>query len=331
MSAATSTWLRPSMLPKLALCGRYRPNEDAGDAAARGTKLDEAFRAAIAGNAAPFGDLASEDQKAVTWAVDTSKALAGGKELLSGEDALRVEVYGMKGTADLLCAAHWSADLKTGQKRNYLEQQAAYALGFMDSLFLDEWTVYLLYCDQEEVETLRFTREEAEKAVRGALAKANSDEPPQPNDYCGWCANRFTCSARREQVGIGELDGPNAWVLDQLPSDTLRNFVLRAKVVEDFSEKARELLKDRTLKGEKTAGVSLVSKRGSRQVPHTVIELHLKELGTGDVLAAYGNMSETKLLEIWNRKLPGKPFPADQVQEMPGSSYVRVSQPKGAK
>ena len=173
MSAATETkeWLRPSMLPKLALCGHYRPEADAGEAAARGTKLDEVFRALIQMKNVNLSGLTDEEVEALRWAVSTAKALSGGHELEASEDALRVEALGLNGTADLLCEdAGWSADLKTGQKRNYVEQQAAYALGFMDRLFADEWTVYLLFCDQREVVTLRFTRESAEAAMRSALA-----------------------------------------------------------------------------------------------------------------------------------------------------------------
>lgn len=319
--------LRPSMLPKLALCSWYRSEENAGAAADRGTKLDVAFRAVIAGAALPAG-LTAEESANVRWAVDTARALAGGAELVSVEEELKIEALGLTGTADLLCPEHnWSADLKTGQRRNYLEQQACYALGFMDRQFVDEWTVYLIYCDLQEMERLHFTRDEAERLVRGVLAKeADPQSLPQVNDYCGWCALRFDCEARKERLGLIPLS--ELEVFDQAPSEILRDFVLRANIVEEFAAKAKEVLKERLVAGDKVAGVSLVSKRGARKVPERVIELHLKSLGVGDILAAYGPLSEAKLLEIWERKLPDTPFPKDQVQEVPGSSYVRVSHPK---
>jgi hypothetical protein len=322
-----SKFLRPSLLPKLALCGSYRSEEKAGPAADRGTKLDELFRRAIMKENVNVGDLVTEDREALRWAIDTAHAFAGGLYLEGREDELRVEACGLTGTADALCAdADWSADLKTGQMRNYQEQQAAYAVGFMDKYFLDEWTVYLLFCDLQEVVRLNYTREEAENLVRSTMAKALDESPATPNDYCGWCANRFTCGPRLEAVGLtikGEMPP-----LISATSEQLREFVLRAKVVEDCAEEARDILKERLIRGEKVAGCSIVSKRGSRKIPPVVIERHLLALGTGDVLGAYGAMSESKLKEIWTRKLPDKPFPESEVFETPGSTYIRVGRPK---
>ena len=320
-------WLRPSMLPKLAKCGDYRPEEVPGDAAARGTTMDVAFREAIGGNDAKLQALEALDKTAVIWAVDTARALAAGAGLISKEEDLRIEALGMTGTADLLCPdGLWSVDLKTGQVRNYDEQQAEYALGFMDSHFVDEWKVYLIFCDQQELVSRYFTRESADAIVRGVIAKAVSGEPPTPNEYCGWCAKRFECQPRRETLGLIPLD--EFPLFEQVPSELLRAFVIRAGTIEDFAVKGREIIKSRILAGEKIAGCSLVSKRGSRKAPERLIELNLSKLGTGDVLAAYGPMSEAKLKEIWARKLPDVPFPEDQLTESPGSSYVRVSAPK---
>lgn len=317
--------LRPSMLPKLALCGHYRAEEEAGEAANRGTKLDAIFRDLVAAVNVPLGDLLTDEREAVLWARDTARALAGGLPLFSSEEALRVEVCGLTGTADLLCEeGGWSADLKTGQKRNYREQQAAYALGFMDQCFADEWTVYLLYCDLQEVDTLRFTREEAEALVRGAIANAHDASPPTPNEYCGWCARRFDCPARKEAVSIALKDGVPDFA--SATSDQLREFALRAAVVEDYAEKARELLKERMLKGEKVAGCSLVSKRGARKLPWQELELRLKRLGTQAVLSALGDLSEAKAKPLFDRV--SEAWPEDKVQELPGSTYVRVGRPK---
>ena len=128
----TKEWLRPSMLPKLQKCGHYRPDV-AGEAAERGTLIDFAFRDAINECWGRAQQLSDEDLEAVTWAVHTARAYAGGALLVSDERDLKVSALGLTGTADLLCSAGlWSADLKTGQKRDYIAQQAAYALGFMD-------------------------------------------------------------------------------------------------------------------------------------------------------------------------------------------------------
>lgn len=329
MSDSTKDWLRPSALPKLAMCGSYRSDADAGVYAARGTKLDDLFRRAIAHENISVGELTNDEIIALRWSVDTARALSGKMPLESRESELRIEAEGLEGTADVLCEqGGWSGDLKTGQRRSYLEQQAAYALGFMDRFFSDEWTIYLIYCDLQEVETLRFTRESATVLVRDAIAKALGGEPPTPNEYCGWCARRWECSARREAIGIVPFERGSELKLEDAPSPLLRDFILRANTVDDFAVRAREILKDRILAGNKVPGCSLVSKRGARKVSSRVIELHIKDLGYGDVLSVYGDMSEEKLKEIWARKLPNKPFPESEVQEMPGSSYVRVSRPR---
>jgi hypothetical protein len=325
----STSFLRPSILPKLSLCGQFR-SAPAGAAAERGTRLDVVFRDAIAGGWKAAGKLDPLELDAVQWAVDTARALANGSPLESDEEALKIWTLGMPGTGDLLCEELlWSADLKSGQKRNYLEQQAAYALGYMERAFADEWTVYLLYCDLREVETLRFTRESAEATVRNAIAKGVSGEPPTVNEYCGWCSNRFNCAPRRESLGLVEI-GEEA-LLESLPSELLREFVTRAGIVEEFADEARGILKSRLIQGEKVAGVTLTSKRGSRKVPERIVELNLGGLGVADVLAAYGPMSEAKLREIWQRKLPGNPFPEDAVMESPGSAYITIRKPKAGK
>jgi hypothetical protein len=364
----TRNWLRPSMLPKLALCAHYRSEATAGAAAQRGTAMDENFReeiaaseetadeeeefpdeasvetdertkgtlvrSALTGSNVSVKELNPDDKEAVLWARDTARLLAGALPLEAREENLRIEAAGMTGTADLLCApAKWSADLKSGFKRNYLEQQAVYALGFMDRYFEEEWTVYLLYCDQEEVERQDFTLESATKIVNDALeaVKAKASQPPTPNEYCGWCSRRFECPARREQVGIIPFDGPEFVSFDEISSDLLRDFVLRAGAVKDFSKKVRSVLMDRVVKGEKIKGVSITSRKGSEKIPPGIVGRYIKELGTENVLGALGAMSRKKFQEIWDRMMSGKPFPEEHVVKMPGSSFPRITAPKTTK
>jgi hypothetical protein len=323
-----TSFLRPSLLPKLALCGHYRSEEFAGAAADRGTMMDVAFRELIADgcyatNSTEFGDAEAD---AVHWAAKTAWALAGAHRLEAREEFLRVEVgiEGMTGTADLLCPdALWSADLKSGQIRDYEAQQAAYALGFMERFFVDEWTIYLLYCDQQEVETLRFTLESATEIVHDALALWAGGVPPQPNDYCGWCAARWTCSARKEQLGLILPAGDAATVnLESFDSEKLRDFVLACGTVEDFKDKARDILKERAMRG-KIEGVSLVTKKGSRTIP----AVELLPVAPA-LLPLLGNVSEAKAREAWG---DASGFPESKIIEGAGSAYVKISKPKAKK
>ena len=87
-------------------------------------------------------------------------------EIITAEDRCKIECLGLTGTADAwLPELGMSADLKTGQLRNYREQMAAYALGFMDATFRTEWTSHLLFCDQRQLVTHRFTYDEAKALV----------------------------------------------------------------------------------------------------------------------------------------------------------------------
>lgn len=318
-------FLRPSALPKLALCGHYRGEVMAGDAANRGTKLDEVFRALIQKQNVSVKDLDDAERTAVKWAEDTAHALAGEHPLEARESELRIEAAGMTGTADLLCeGGNWSADLKTGQIRNYLEQQAAYALGFMERYFADEWTVYLLYCDAEQVETLRFTLESATECIQDALALYNGDVPPQANEYCGWCAKRFDCPARRESLGI--LPDWQSIDLEKAESVKLRDFVLAAAVAADFVERAREILKERVVGGEKISGVSLVSKKGAVKLPNDELRKLTDQVDMNAALVMLGDLSEAKAATLL-----GDALPADALVQTPGSSYITIRTSKAAK
>lgn len=323
-----STWLRPSNLDKLLQCGHYRPDLVSGPAAERGTRMDAAFRALIAGDSAPLGNLLPDEQAGVRWAVDTARQYAAGAALIADEAELRVAIPRLErdGTADLLCPeGGWSADLKGGQIRSYLAQQAAYALGFMDAYFLQEWTVYLLYADKRETTLLHFTRERAEQIVTDALAAANGDAAPEPNDYCGWCAARLECPARREALGIVPIEGAQAVDVATAPSELLVEFCRRAGVVEDFADSARAEIKRRVEAGERIAGASVGTRKGTRKVAAEWLGLHASRLGIGDLLSAYGPLSAEKALEIVARKMPGTTVPDDAVIEAPSATYLKIS------
>ena len=69
-------------------------------------------------------------------------------------------------------------------------------------------------------------------------------------------------------------------------------------MVEDFAKKARELLKARCVGGEKTPGVALVSKRGTRKVLWRWIEQNWTKIGTNELGPIIGDLPESKLLPI---------------------------------
>ena len=333
--------LRPSLLPKIAACACYESEPVAGAAADRGTEIDSHFRAILStsgkerAEAVAMAALKLDDDAAesLAWACQMAELLAAGNKLLALEDDLRVEACGMTGTADLACpAGQWSADLKTGQIRNYREQQAAYALGFMDKYFEEEWGVYLLYCDQRESVRLKFTREEAERIVREQIARRSDPlRAPAPCDYCGWCARRFQCLPRLEQamplVPVVESETPEqAFELILADDAKCVAFVRACKTVGEMGEKARETLKERLVAGKadglKIPGVSLISKKGNQVFPCDELAEVAKKLGPTKLLKALGTISKSKAEKLFEEA--GIELPADKLIDTAGSCYVQV-------
>jgi len=191
--------MRHSLLPKLAACSCFESKAgEAGPAAQRGTALDSAFRDALATGKLNDNNLSKDDAKAVKWAINQVKAIAGDEQIISNEDDLKVQTPGIEhiGTEDVrIPKKQTSCDLKTGIPRyHYYYQMAAYAYGNMEAYFCDEWTCYLIYCDQKEVVEHKFTLEKAKSIVEGILdAYADPNKQPTRCDYCSWCAKRDVC------------------------------------------------------------------------------------------------------------------------------------------
>jgi hypothetical protein len=333
--------IRPSLLPKIAECACYESEAEAGAAADRGNEIDFHFRAILSSSGQEQAEavakaafaLDEESAESLTWACEMALLIAGDHKLIARDEDLRIEACGMTGTADLACpAGQWSADLKSGQIRNYREQQAAYALGFMDKYFEEEWSVYLLFCDQREYVRLTFTREEAEKIVREQIARrADPQRVPSPCDYCGWCANRFRCIPRLEQamplVPVVESETPEqAFELILADNGKTVAFIKACKTIESLQEKAREVMKERLVAGKaeglKVPGISLVSKRGSQVFPAEELVEVAKKLGPRKLLGELGPISKAKAEKLFTEA--GLELPADKLIETAGSCYVQV-------
>jgi hypothetical protein len=270
-----------------------------------------------------FYEPTQADSDAIAWAITTVTALAGSSEVITREQECRVYIPGFRnaGTADAIIPAKLAhADLKTGQKRNYREQMAAYALGLMEQFFASEWTAHLLFCDQREVVTFRFTYEEAKRIVEQVCERFHDpDKKPTPCSYCGWCAKENTCEACTGSVAATlQMVAAPQFNLDAILQDhaELGRFLTACSVLDDFREKAEAVAKERIQAGAVIPGWKLTSRRGAEFVDHVSVGLHLRELGFGAVLAAYGNLSAKKFREIWELKMPReKAFPEDLVKQ----------------
>lgn len=327
--------LRPSNLPKLAICACFEPNAEAGPAAARGTKLDGIFRRRVLGDQSDTVAVEKDELDAVDWAINTLRAIAGTAEIITAEDRCKIECLGLTGTADAwLPELGMSADLKTGQLRNYREQMAAYALGFMDATFLTEWTAHLLFCDQRQLVTHRFTYDEAKALVSEVIASFHDfGKEPTVCEYCSWCAKAETCPARVQLAAKALVPAEPAFNFELVlaDNDKLGAFLVACSVLEDFRERAEEAAKKRLIAGDKIPGWGLSSRKGAEFIYHDAVGRYIDRLGFGAVLGAYGNLSAAKFRQLWAEKMPSEaPFPEDLIQRGPGSVSLRRVQPKAA-
>jgi hypothetical protein len=325
--------LRPSSLPKLDACAKYEGSAVAGPAADRGTELDALYRAVLAGTGTL--DLANDDHRSVGWAVDTTRLISHGSPILSAEDDLRIEAAGMTGTADAAIPDEdVSIDLKTGEERDYHQQQAAYALGFMDRFFTDAWTIFLLYCDLRKAVKHTFTRAEAEHTVRSVIAKAKDPlARPTPCEYCDWCAKKFTCRERLEGVAwwAGKDPATIDWDVELADPARLAAFLdLCSIIAKDggLNEMARSRAKDMLVAGTSVPGYALRNRKGSEFVLPIDVGRWIGRIGFGAILDAYGTLSAEKFRAAWHEKMPAEPFPDNIVQIGPGSQFIAKNKTK---
>lgn len=305
--------IRHSSLPKLALCGQYEGASGTSEAAARGNKLDAAFRRAWV--TADFEDrsLTEEDIRAVSWALGQCIKLGGTVDgLTTNEDACRVRTSLLGdhvGTVDgVATKGGWSVDLKSGQIYDYRAQMAAYALGWMEQAQDWQWTTHLLFCDQREVVTHKWTYESAHQLVSQVMA--NVGTAPRENDYCSWCAKSLTCPARvqAKDAALVTVAGLAPTVQDEgflaLLNDPTEvgKFLAACNTLDDFRDaakaKARELLEA----GQTVPGWRLQKPRATEFVDagHIAHAVQLGQIGAVDAILAAGSLSAKKAETLWS-------------------------------
>ena len=139
----------------------------------------------------------SKYPKEVIWSAQYIMSVVGRKKLITEEriSVMRGDEEITFGSMDAYCKGHLF-DLKTGQKRDYKQQMAAYALGVMQKYREKKLTCHLVYSKTKEVEKFDLTREEAEDIVYAIVDSV--DDPtrsPWPCEYCAWCDRKESCTA----------------------------------------------------------------------------------------------------------------------------------------
>lgn len=317
--------IRHSLLPKLAQCPCFESAGGSSPAASRGTHMDEAYREMFQANSKPFKKLNATDADAVMWAIETTRTIAGGHEVITDEDSLKVKTPGIDhiGTEDCrIPAIHTSLDLKSGIERSYYEQQCAYAYGNMASSYdfdtgeyaIREWTTHLLFCDQERVVTHTWTIDEAKTIVEGVIAAYNDpDKTPTACDYCKWCKKSTTCEqitapvANTLAVVESDIQTNLAQMQEHLAADTnrLSTFVKQSSIFNAYLvDWAKDLLKEKLQAGEKIAGWKLQRQKGRETFPAEVIEhiANCTEMSLSDSIKLFGgSISVTKMQQYCNQ------------------------------
>ena len=333
--------IRHSALPKLAQCACYESNPVAGPAAERGLRLDAAFRAMLMAQPVAV-ELSSDELESVAWAVAKVRELADGAPIEADEANLKVVTPGMThvGTEDARAAVRLkSFDLKSGSLRSYREQACAYALGNMERDFAQEWTTYMVFCDQREVVEYHFTYEQAEQIVTEVLAAVNDPaKQPTPCDYCNWCKKSDICVARTTPVTETLAVVESSVSLEAMKSELVANperlgkFLQASAMFEDFVDEVKTAAKEQMATGGVVPGWKLQEEAGREHFDRIAIvrSAIAGKSGLDDLVAnCGGKMTGTKFRE-WCAKMG---VPVDEEQAVVGKKIVKlvVDKPKKAR
>jgi hypothetical protein len=307
--------IRSSALPKLAVCGQFEGAQGGpSEAAARGTRLDAALREAWTTGEVPA--LEQSDAIPVAWAFGVMDELSKGYheaipirwnvEMRDEHCKIWVPLIDYTGTADAICiGGRWLADLKSGLRRNYREQMAAYCLGLMTQHLETEWTYHLVFCDAEEIVSETLTFAQARKIVQGVID--NLKNPPSENEYCGWCAKSLTCSARvqAKDAAVAVIEkslAPDSPAFFELLNDPERlgKFLDQCSTFEAFWDAAREKARKTIEDGGRVPGYRLQKGRVTETVSvETQFECAAaKETSYGDLIRAHGALGAKKFREL---------------------------------
>jgi len=187
----------------------------------------------------------SKYPKEVIWSAQYIMSVVGRKKLITEEriSVMRGDEEITFGSMDAYCKGHLF-DLKTGQKRDYKQQMAAYALGVMQKYKEKKLTCHLVYSKTKEVEKFDLTREEAEDTVYAIVDSVNDPtRSPWPCEYCAWCDRKESCTALKHfayTIG-GQMDAMKHINLNAPLQPAVRQRLLSiVDAVENWSEGIRE-------------------------------------------------------------------------------------------
>ena len=111
--------------------------------------------------------------------------------------------------------------------------------------------------------------------------------------------------------------------------DQLGRFLKACAVVDDFRGRAKKVAIEQLKTGGEIPGWRIVTRKGNEFVNSETVGQHIEEIGSGPVLAAYGNMTANKFRRLWEEHLDSsKPFPEEAVKHAAPSTYLKQTNPK---
>lgn len=275
----------------------------------------------------------------VEWAIEAMRKEAGeGVRCITDESKLRLDIEGIEcgGTADGVApSVQKGFDLKTGAIRNYLEQMAAYALGFMNQNFATRWRMTLLYMDERKTVDHDFTFDEARNIVLG-LRAAHLDPARErrPNGYCGWCQFATECQEQKEAAQraiewAGGVDLIQDFEAIRSSPAKLAAFLSSCHALKPFEQIANGIARWRLEEDKPVPGFGLVRVRGIRHVTPESAKRHTKKLPKGEeltvekVLDAVGELTPFQFKRIMESV--NKPLPKSYTKEGRAATYVNAT------
>lgn len=336
---------RPSILPAWAACACYDGEEEAGDAAKRGTLQHKYLECLLRGvpeaetnrtleNLAlelKIEDITEEECEGVRWAHSEIKLHANGRPI---ESEIKLYYYNdpedfdpiFSGTADAACGIDmW--DLKTGRGHDYKWQMAAYASMQMQRKGLKEVNVHLLYSSIQRKVSMVFEDWKAKAMVDEVLALRNApNKRPTPCTFCNWCQHRATCNelvSLAKHVGEGREDFTlqefHASKIEE-PEQMARALKL-SRFMKVWAEAVEHHAKELAIKqGLKIPGFKVGTRQGAREIKDVATAFGLSSLPITEFLPSC-SVSITSL----EKKLGKKEFEkrlASVVTRKPESTFL---------
>lgn len=185
----------------------------------------------------------------VVWAARYILKAAGKRKLHVEEriSVMRGEEEITFGTLDAYCKGHLF-DLKTGRRRDYKAQMAAYAIGAMQRFGDKKLTCHIVYSRLREVETFDLTYDEACDIVFSIADSVNDPtRSPWPSYYCNWCRYKDNCTGLKNYAYTitGQLEAMDKVNLDATLKPTVRERLAEiVSAMEAWVKRMREKIKE---------------------------------------------------------------------------------------